>query len=307
MPINIPDTLPASRILESENIFVMNQSRAMSQDIRPLRIVILNLMPTKVETETQLLRMLGNTPIQVDIELLQTSTHTSRNTPTHHLLSFYKTFDKIAGQRFDGMIVTGAPVEQMDFEEVDYWEELCSILDWAKRHVYSTLFICWGAQAALYHYYGIPKYTFPRKLFGVFPHRVLVPNHRLVRGFDDIFYAPHSRHTGIRTEDIAACPQLEILTTSPHAGVYLAASRDGRQIFVTGHSEYDRDTLAKEYFRDLDRGLPIEPPVNYFPENDPSQLPRFTWRGHGNLLYSNWLNYFVYQETPFDLSQLEPV
>lgn len=307
MPINIPDTLPASRILESENIFVMNQSRAMSQDIRPLRIVILNLMPTKVETETQLLRMLGNSPIQVDIELLQTSTYTSRNTPTHHLLSFYKTFDQIADQRFDGMIVTGAPVEQMEFEQVDYWEELCTILDWAKRHVYSTLFICWGAQAALYHYYNIPKYTFERKLFGIFPHRVLVPNHRLVRGFDDIFYAPHSRHTGIRTEDIAACPQLEILTTSPHAGVYLAASRDGRQIFVTGHSEYDRDTLAKEYFRDLDRGLPIELPVNYFPGDDPSQLPRFTWRGHGNLLYSNWLNYFVYQQTPFDLSQLEPV
>ena len=307
MPINIPDTLPASRILESENIFVMNQTRAMSQDIRPLRIVILNLMPTKVETETQLLRMLGNSPIQVDIELLQTSTYTSRNTPTHHLLSFYKTFDQIADQRFDGMIVTGAPVEQMEFEQVDYWEELCTILDWAKRHVYSTLFICWGAQAALYHYYNIPKYTFERKLFGIFPHRVLVPNHRLVRGFDDIFYAPHSRHTGIRTEDIAACPQLEILTTSPHAGVYLAASRDGRQIFVTGQSEYDRDTLAKEYFRDLDRGLPIELPVNYFPGDDPSQLPRFTWRGHGNLLYSNWLNYFVYQQTPFDLSQLEPV
>ncbi|MBC8546634.1 homoserine O-succinyltransferase [Clostridiaceae bacterium NSJ-31] len=304
MPINIPDTLPASRILEQENIFVMNEDRAAHQDIRPLRIAILNLMPKKIETETQLLRLLSNTPLQVDVELLLTATHASRNTPAEHLLKFYKTFADVKDDRFDGLIITGAPVEQMDFEEVDYWPELCSIMEWSKTHVYSTFHICWGAQAGLYYHYGIPKIPLPEKMFGIFSHYNLSPSHKLMRGFDEVFVAPHSRHTGIRQEDILADAQLELLSYSDQAGPYLIASRDNRQIFVTGHSEYDRDTLAGEYRRDVDKGLSIQLPRNYFPQDDPARAVPHLWRSHAHLLYSNWLNYFVYQDTPFDLSEL---
>lgn len=304
MPIKIPNSLPATSTLEAENIFVMTELRAIHQDIRPLRIVILNLMPTKIATETQLLRLLSNTPLQVEVDLIQTSSYTSKNTPQEHLLKFYKTFDDIRHERYDGMIITGAPVENMPFEEVAYWPELCEIMDWAKRNVYSTFFICWGAQAALYHYYGIQKYPLPEKMFGIFPHNVLNLKNPLVRGFDEVFFAPHSRHTTVRAEDIKAVPSLELLSTSPIAGVYLAASRDGRRIFCTGHSEYDRETLANEYFRDVNKGLPIKLPYNYFPDNDPAKTPPHVWRGHANLLYVNWLNYFVYQSTPYDLSEL---
>lgn len=305
MPIKIPDALPAARVLESENIFIMTERRATTQDIRPLKILILNLMPTKIETETQLLRVLGNTPIQVDIELLQTSSYTSKNTPQEHLLSFYKTFDQVRHNRYDGMVITGAPVEQMEFEQVDYWPELQEILEWTKTHVYSTFHICWGAQAGLYYHYGVPKYTLDAKMFGVFEHKVCALKHWLLRGFDEVFFAPHSRHTSIRLEEIAKRPQLELLSYSEVAGVYIVASKTGRQFFVTGHSEYDRDTLAKEYFRDINRGLEIAVPVNYFPGDDPRCSPLYSWRAHAHLLFSNWLNYFVYQETPYDLEQLE--
>lgn len=305
MPIKIPDALPAARVLESENIFIMNEHRAATQDIRPLKIIILNLMPTKVETETQLLRVLGNSPIQVDIDLLQTSTYVSKNTSQEHLLSFYKTFDQVKDNRYDGMIITGAPIELLEFEQVDYWPELCKILEWTKTHVFSTFHICWGAQAGLYYHYGIPKYTLDHKMFGVFEHRPCTLNHRLLRGFDEVFYAPHSRHTSIRLEDVIKCNHLELLSYSDVAGVYIAASKNGRHFFITGHSEYDRDTLAAEYFRDVKRGLEIAPPANYFPGDDPACSPLYTWRAHANLLYSNWLNYFVYQETPYDLGQLE--
>lgn len=305
MPIKIPDTLPALKVLENENIFVMTEQRAMQQDIRPLRIVILNLMPKKIETETQLLRLLGNSPIQVDIELLQTNSYTSKNTPQSHLLKFYKTFDDIRGELFDGMIITGAPVEQMDFEQVDYWDELCAIMEWSKTHVYSTLHICWGAQAGLYYHYGIPKYPLPDKMFGVFEHRLLSCNHPLTRGFDEVFFAPHSRHTTVKREDIEKVETLELLSISDRAGVYMAGSHDGRQFFITGHSEYDRQTLAEEYFRDLERGLPIQMPERYFPDDDPAKSPVYTWRAHANLLFFNWLNYYVYQATPYDLKQLQ--
>lgn len=305
MPINIPNDLPAARIFEEENIFFMSERRAHSQDIRPLRILLLNLMPKKIETETQLLRLISNTPIQVDVELLQTASHTSKNTPSEHLLKFYKTFEDVREQRFDGMIITGAPVENLPFEEVDYWEELCEIMRWSSTHVYSTYHICWGAQAGLHFHYGIGKYPLGQKMFGVFEHRNLAPRHMLMRGFDEVFWAPHSRHTEVRREEIAACPDLEILSESDEAGVYIAASRDGRQIFVTGHSEYDRMTLAGEYWRDRERGLSIELPRHYFPGDDPEKTPVFRWRSHASLLYSNWLNYFVYQRTPYDLSQLE--
>ena len=304
MPIRIPNQLPAARVLESENVFVMTDTRAATQDIRPLKIVILNLMPKKIETETQLLRFLSNTPLQVDIELLQTATHVSKNTASEHLLTFYKTFDEIADQRFDGMIITGAPVEQMPFEQVDYWTELCRIMEWSKTHVYCTFHICWGAQAALYYHFGIPKYPLPQKMFGIFPHTPTMPNHPLTRGFDELFFAPHSRHTEIRAQDILACDALQILAQSPLAGVYLVGNRNGRQFFCTGHSEYDRDTLAQEYFRDRNKGLPIQIPYNYFPQDDPTQKPMLSWRSHANLLYSNWLNYFVYQCTPYNLSDL---
>lgn len=304
MPIKISDSLPARAILESERIFVMPEHRALHQDIRPLKLLILNLMPTKVVTETQILRCLSNTPLQIEVELLKTSSYQSKNTPEEHLLSFYTTFDNIKDRRFDGLIITGAPVEQLPFEGVDYWTELCDIMEWSKQNVFSTFHICWGAQAALYFHYGIPKYPLPFKMFGVFEHKVLDGRIPLMRGFDDMFRAPHSRHTEVRAADIEAVSALQLLAVSAQAGVYLAASRDGRQIFVTGHSEYDADTLAKEYFRDIDRGLSIDPPVNYFPGGDPARAPRKTWRSHAYLLYSNWLNYYVYQSTPYDLSTL---
>ncbi|SMP38504.1 homoserine O-acetyltransferase MetA [Anoxynatronum buryatiense] len=304
MPVKIPDTLPAAEILAGENIFVMKESRAYHQDIRPLKIAILNLMPTKTATETQLLRLLGNTALQVDVVLLHPATHDSKNTPQHHLTTFYKTFEEVRHEKFDGLIITGAPVEQMPFEEVNYWEELQQIMEWKKTHVFSTLFICWAAQAALYHYYGVPKYPLSAKLFGVFSHQVHQPHVKLLRGFDDLFQAPHSRHTEVRAEDLEAVPGLDILATSPEAGVYMAATRDGKNIFVTGHSEYDPLTLKAEYDRDVKAGFSIDVPVNYFPEDDPSKTPLVTWRGHANLLFANWLNYYVYQETPFDLNQI---
>jgi homoserine O-succinyltransferase len=305
MPINIPDNLPTREILQSENIFVMNEERAIHQDIRPLKIAILNLMPTKIATETQLLRLLGNSPLQVDIVLLHPRTHQSKNTPEEYLLKFYNTFEDIKHEKFDGMIITGAPVEDMAFEEVDYWEELTAIMEWSRHHVYSTFHICWGAQAGLFYHYGVPKYPLPSKMFGVFTHQVNRKNTMLLRGFDDEFYAPHSRHTEIRREDILKIPELEILAESPTAGIYIVAAKNGRQIFVTGHSEYDPLTLKAEYERDVARGLPIALPQNYFPENDPTKDPVVKWRSHANLLFANWLNYYVYQETPFDLRQLK--
>lgn len=304
MPINIPYSLPASRILEQENIFVMNEERAVHQDIRPLRIAILNLMPKKIETETQLLRLLSNSPLQVDIELLQMSTHSSKNTSAEHLLKFYKTFADIREERFDGLIITGAPVEQLPFEAVDYWPELCAVMDWSLTNVYSTFFICWGAQAGLFYYYGIQKQPLAEKMFGIFPHHNLSPSHKLMRGFDEVFFAPHSRHTGIAMQDILKESRLELLSYSDEAGPYLIASRDNRQIFVTGHSEYDRNTLAEEYFRDRKKGIAIQPPRHYFPQDDPNRAVPHQWRSHAHLLYSNWLNYFVYQSTPYDLKEL---
>lgn len=307
MPVIVPDSLPAREILAAENIFVMGEERAVHQDIRPLKIAILNLMPTKIATETQLLRLLGNTPIQIEISLLRTATHESKNTPEEHLVSFYQTIADVEDERFDGLVITGAPVEQMPFEDVDYWPELRHIMDWSRRHVYSTMFVCWGAQAALHHFYGVPKYPLGRKMFGVFPHQALRKNVPLLRGFDDIFYAPHSRHTEVRREDILAVDALELLVESPEAGVYIAASKDGRQIFVTGHSEYDPLTLKGEYDRDVRLGLPIHVPVNYYPDDDPAREPVVRWRGHSNLLFVNWLNYYVYQETPYNLAALNGV
>ncbi len=307
MPIRIPNNLPAANTLLEENIFVMTQTRAITQDIRPLEIVLLNLMPTKIVTETQLTRLLGNTPLQVHLELMHTSSHKSKNTSEEHLISFYKTFEELKDRKFDGMVITGAPVEQMDFENVDYWEELCRIMEWSKTHVHSTFHICWGAQAGLYYHYGIPKHDLPEKLFGVYPHRKDYKRSILLRGFDDEFYAPHSRHTTVRREDIEAVPGLKILASSPQAGVYALMNKEGRQIFVTGHAEYDPDTLAQEYRRDLAAGLPIHVPENYFPGNDDTQEPIVRWRGHGNLLFSNWLNYFVYQTTPYDIMTIGQV
>ncbi len=304
MPIKIPDSLPASRVLDQENIFVMTEHRALHQDIRPLKIVILNLMPKKIETETQLLRLLGNSPLQVDIELLQTESYTSKNTPSEHLFKFYKTFREIRDERFDGMIITGAPVELLAFEQVEYWKELCEIMEWSKTNVYSTLHICWGAQAGLYYHYGIHKYQLDQKMFGIFQHRLLLENHPITRGFDELFDVPHSRHTTVKRREIDRIPELEILASSDQAGVYMVGRRDGRQFFITGHSEYDRETLGNEYFRDLQKGLPINMPDHYFPHNDPNQKPVFTWRGHANLLFCNWLNYYVYQATPYDLDEL---
>lgn len=300
MPIKVPDDLPAKQIINSENIFIMNESRALTQDIRPLKIVILNLMPKKIETETQLLRLLGNTPLQIEIELLQTATYTSKNTAGEHLLKFYKTFDEIKAYKFDGMIITGAPIEHLPFEEVSYWNELCEIMEWTKTNVFSTLHICWGAQAALYYHHGIPKYPLEQKMFGVFAHTLVNPGHTLLYGFDDVFYAPHSRHTRIRREDVEGCKALDLLSVSEQAGVYIVADKQGSQFFVTGHSEYDKSTLAQEYFRDADKGLDIAIPVNYFPGDNPDSTPPFRWKAHSNLLFSNWLNYFVYQQTPYD-------
>ena len=304
MPIKIDNQLPARHSLELENIFVMPENRAMTQDIRPLHIIILNLMPTKIETETQILRLLSNTPLQVDVELLQVKSHVAKNVSQEHMLKFYKTFDDVKNRKFDGMIVTGAPVEMMPFEEVDYWDELCEIFDWAKTNVYSTYNICWGAQAALYYKYGVPKHILDEKLFGVFKHRPLDLYHPLLRGFSDVYYVPHSRHTETRREDIAEVKDLQILSDSDEAGVHLISDMACRNFFCTGHSEYDSDTLAKEYFRDLKKGMNIKMPYNYFPDNDPRKTPPITWRGVGSLLFQNWLNYFVYQRTPYDLNSL---
>jgi homoserine O-succinyltransferase len=302
MPIKIPDHLPAKEILNQENIFVMDESVAFHQDIRPLKIALLNLMPTKETTETQILRLIGNTPLQVDLVLLHPKTHTSKNTSPEHLEAFYKTFDDVKDERFDGLIITGAPVEQLDFEDVNYWDELKCIMDWSVDNVTSTLHICWAAQAGLYHHYGVPKYPVEAKVFGVFPHYVSKPNVKLLRGFDEWFYVPQSRHTEVRREDIEKNPDLEILSESDESGVYIVASKDGKQIFVTGHSEYDACTLKWEYDRDINKGMDIAIPKNYYPNDDPTQMPRVTWRAHANLLFSNWLNYYVYQETPYDLN-----
>lgn len=300
MPIKIPDALPAKEVLQKENIFTMDETRAYHQDIRPLRVAILNLMPTKVTTETQILRLLANTPLQVEFVLLHPKSHTSKNTSADHLRQFYKTFDDVSDKYFDGMIITGAPVEHLPFEQVNYWEELTGIMDWAKERVTSTFYICWAAQAGLFHHFGIPKYPLPEKLFGVFPHYVTKPNVELVRGFDEVFQVPQSRHTEVRKEDILKVPELEILSESEEAGVYLVATKDGRHIFVTGHSEYDPLTLKAEYDRDIGKGLKVAMPKNYYPNDDPAQMPRSTWRAHANLLFSNWLNYYVYQETPYE-------
>jgi len=301
VPIQIPNDLPAAEVLQKENIFVMKQTRAETQHIRPLEIVLLNLMPTKIVTETQLSRMLGNTPLQVHLELMMLSTHKAKNTPEEHLLAFYKTFEELKDRKFDGMVITGAPVENMPFEQVNYWKELTQIMEWSKDHVHSTFHICWGAQAGLYYHYGIQKYPLPEKMFGVFKHKADYKHAILLRGFDDEFWVPHSRHTTIRREDIEATPGLKILASSEEAGVYILMNKEGRQIFVTGHSEYDPDTLEREYLRDKYQGLPIQVPKNYYPNDDDSQPPIVRWRGHGNLLYSNWLNYFVYQTTPYDI------
>ena len=304
MPIQIPNNLPAASVLQEENIFVMSENRATTQDIRPLEIVVLNLMPTKIVTETQLSRLLGNTPLQVRLELMHTKTHIAKNTAQEHLLNFYKTFDELKDRKFDGMVITGAPVENLPFEEVDYWQELCEIMEWSKTHVHSTFHICWGAQAGLYYHYGIDKHPLEEKLFGVFEHTRDYPRSILLRGFDDNFWAPHSRHTTVFREEIEAVPGLKILASSKEAGVYAMMNKNGRQIFVTGHSEYDPDTLEKEYLRDKRAGLPISVPKNYYPNDDDTQAPIVRWRGHANLLFSNWLNYFVYQTTPYDIATI---
>lgn len=305
MPIKIPNQLPATRTLTEENIFVMTETRAITQDIRPLRILLLNLMPTKIDTETQLSRLLGNTPLQVELTLMHTVSHQSKNTAEEHLLAFYTTFDQVRHQNFDGMIITGAPVEHLPFEEVEYWDELCEIMEWSLTHVHSTFHICWGAQAGLYYHFGIQKRVLDKKLFGIFPHRADYKRSILFRGFDDVFMVPHSRHTTVDRADVEKVPEIKILASSEEAGVFALSTREGRQIFITGHPEYDAGTLKKEYLRDLQAGKPIEIPKNYFPENDPTKEPPATWRSSANLLYSNWLNYFVYQTTPFHLDQLK--
>ena len=304
MPIKIPNQLPATATLAAENIFVMTETRAITQDIRPLQILLLNLMPTKVDTETQLARVLGNTPLQIELELIAPSGHVSKNTSQAHMLAFYKTFDEVRERTFDGLVITGAPVELMTFEEVDYWQELCEIMEWSKTHVHSTLHICWGAQAGLYYHYSIPKRQLERKLFGVFQHTVEDPNYILFRGFDDQFWVPHSRNTTVDRADIEAVPELKILSASPEAGVYAVKTDQGRQVFLMGHAEYDRDTLAKEYFRDLAAGVEIQIPANYFPEDDPEKTPRMAWRSCAHLLYANWLNYCVYQTSPYDIRDI---
>ncbi len=305
MPIKIPNDLPAVKTLENENIFVMTEKRAITQDIRPLKILLLNLMPKKIETETQLSRLLGNSPLQVDFEFIHTKSHVSKNTSAEHLFTFYKTFDDVKDKTFDGMIITGAPVEHLAFEEVEYWEELCEIMEWSKTHVHSTFHICWGAQAGLYYHFGIDKQPLDKKMFGIFPHKVDYKRSILFRGFDDTFMVPHSRHTTVNRADIKAVKGLKILASSEEAGVYAVSTKGGRQIFITGHSEYDADTLKNEYIRDVNEGKPIEIPKNYFPDDDPSKPPRVTWRAHANLLYSNWLNYFVYQTTPYDITAIK--
>ena len=305
MPIKIPNDLPAVKTLLGENIFVMTEKRALTQDIRPLKLLILNLMPKKIETETQLARVLGNTPLQVEMELIRTKTHVSKNVAEEHLLAFYKTFDDVKDKHFDGMIITGAPVEMMAFEEVEYWAELCEIMEWSKTHVHSTFHICWGAQAGLYYHYGIEKKLMDEKLFGVFPHKLDYQNSMLFRGYDDVFMVPQSRHTTVLREDIERVDGLKILASSEQTGVYAVYAKNGGQIFITGHSEYDADTLKNEYLRDVSQGKPIAIPENYFPDNDPTKSPLVSWRGHAHLLFSNWLNYFVYQSTPYDIEQVE--
>ena len=305
MPVRIPNSLPAAQVLKDENIFVMTERRARIQEIRPLKIAILNLMPTKEVTETQLLRLIGNTPLQVDITLLRTASYQARNVSSAHLDTFYKTFDEVRDSKFDGLIITGAPVEMMEFEEVQYWKELTNIMDWAEEHVFSTLYICWAAQAGMYYRYGVPKYELETKCSGVYRHRLLYKNFPLLRGFDDYFFAPHSRHTTIRRSDVEETESLKILASSDEAGVYAITTSRGRQIFITGHPEYDADTLRREYLRDKSQNLPIEKPVNYFPDDDDTRDPLVSWRSHANLLYSNWLNYFVYQTTPYDISTIQ--
>lgn len=305
MPVNIPATLPAVDLLRNENIFVMDSDRASHQEIRPLKIVILNLMPIKITTETDLIRLLSNTPLQIELDLLQMDSHECKNTPVEHMMTFYKNFDEIRKSNYDGMIITGAPVEHLPFEDVDYWNELTEIFDWAKKHVTSTFFICWAAQAGLYYHYGIPKYMLNKKMFGVFEHHIHNPQNPIFRGFDDVFYVPHSRHTEVRSEDILKVPELTILSESPESGVYMVMARNGREFFVTGHSEYSPLTLDGEYKRDLAKGLSIDLPLNYYQDNNPDLSPQVRWRSHANLLITNWLNYFVYQETPYDLSQIE--
>ena len=305
MPIKIPNDLPAVKTLNDENIFVMTEKRAITQDIRPLKILLLNLMPKKIETETQLSRLLGNSPLQVDLEFIHTKSHQSKNTSAEHLFTFYKTFEDVKDKTVDGMIITGAPVEKLEFEEVEYWNELCEIMEWSKTHVHSTFHICWGAQAALYYHFGINKKPLEKKLFGVFEHKVDYKKSILFRGFDDVFMVPHSRHTTIDAEDIKKVKELKILSTSKEAGVYAVSTKNGKQIFITGHSEYDADTLLNEYNRDVSQGLPIEIPKNYFKNDDPKKNPVVSWRSHANLLYSNWLNYFVYQTTPYDIESIK--
>ncbi len=304
MPIKIPNELPATKVLKEENIFVMRETRAVTQDVRPLQIVILNLMPTKITTETQLARLIGNTPLQVEVELMQIKGHNPKNTPEEHMLAFYKNFDDLKHRRFDGMIITGAPLEHLAFEEVAYWQELTEIMAWSKTHVFSTFHICWAAQAGLYYHFGIKKHKLAKKLFGIFPHTADYKNSMLFRGFDDVYMVPHSRHTTIRRKDVEKIPELRILSSSEEAGVHTISTARGRQFFVTGHSEYDANTLAGEYFRDKQAGLEIDIPQNYFPNDDPSKEPLVTWRSHANLLYSNWLNYFVYQNTPYNLDDI---
>lgn len=304
MPLNIPSNLPAVDALKKENIFVKDSESAANQDIRPLKIIVLNLMPLKITTETDLIRLLSNTPLQIELDLLKIKSHTSKNTPMEHMMTFYKDFDTIKKQRYDGMIITGAPIENYEFEEVTYWNEIVEIFDWAKTHVTSTLYICWAAQAGLYHYYGVPKYPLPQKKFGVFKHKVLDSKNPIFRGFDDIFYAPHSRHTEVRRADIEKIPGLKIISESDEAGVYIVQGRNGREFFITGHSEYAPNTLKDEYFRDKEKGLEIQIPCNYFEDDDPKKKPVVRWKSHGNLLFTNWLNYFVYQKTPYNISHI---
>ena len=304
MPLRLPDKLPAIEFLKHENIFVLGDERANSQDIRPLRIVVLNLMPLKITTETDLIRLLSNSPLQLDIQFMKVKAHTSKNTPVEHMQAFYRDFEKMADEKFDGMIITGAPVEHLEYEQVNYWEEVSGIFDWARTHVTSTLYICWAAQAGLYHHYGVPKYALPEKMFGIFPQTPLCPSLPIFRGFDDVFYMPHSRHTELRREDILAVPELSLIAESPQSGVGMVMARGGREIFITGHSEYSPYTLDTEYKRDLGKGLPIKMPLNYYRNDDPSQPPLVTWRAHGNLLFQNWLNYYVDQETPSDINDI---
>lgn len=304
MPLRLPDKLPAIEFLKHENIFVLGDERASSQDIRPLRIVILNLMPLKITTETDLIRLLSNSPLQLDVHFMKVKAHTSKNTPVEHMRAFYRDFEKMADEKFDGMIITGAPVEHLDYEQVTYWEEISGIFRWARTHVTSTLYICWAAQAGLYYHYGVPKYPLPEKMFGIFPQHPLMPSLPIFRGFDDVFYMPHSRHTELRREDILSVPELTLIAESPLSGVSMVMAREGREIFVTGHSEYSPFTLDTEYKRDLAKGLPIHMPYNYYTNDDPTLPPLVTWRAHGNLLFQNWLNYYVYQETPYDINDI---